>query len=150
VYNFFVKTTFTDIKSFKFTLPFTDHHPIFLSVPVINEPVPKVKEFSYLKEKLLYKTAEECDWRSTYELNSVHDAIIKITEMVHLVIKKATLKTKNKKLIRRKCWVTRHIINASKKKEKLYIRTRRNPDDIVAKENYRSYMKQYEKLIKDT
>lgn len=79
----------------------------------------------------------------------VNDAVFKITELVQFVINKSTKKTKNKKVIPRKSWMTRQLIDASIKKEKLYSIHKKSPLDLVAKEKYKNFLKQYEKSIKE-
>lgn len=126
----------------------SDHYPIVLSLNLASKPPPKrcKIKISVLNERTLQQLHDNLEskvWTSVYETRdpeTAYDSLIhELTESIHNTIPVKTVLCRN---YDHHPWLTKGILNSIKRKNKLYKRYRKNPND----ENKSKYFKFRNKL----
>jgi hypothetical protein len=148
--NIYIKTASIDTKTYKITIPFTDHYPLFLKLnkspkeSKVNNTYHynyyKLQNIAFTKNWNIIESMHDPDDATEFLISEIQDCLEKSKE-VH--------KTKKKSRYPRKDWITNAIMISCEKKERLYIRMRKEPNNNLIKTEYKNYTKRLDKVINE-
>ena len=149
--NMFIKSPNPNcVESHKLNQLFGDHYPIFATINLNFSHDSNVINSNSIDYKKLHILASRFDWNSVYnitDLDHALDYIIEALKYFVLYSTKSNNLTKNKKFKKRQPWITNGIIHSSITKNKLFDRTKKNPDNQTYKLEYKLYLKNYKKTL---
>lgn len=143
--NIFVRTTL-DITPLKYSQILPDHYPILCSFNIENQ-IKKEKFYTKLKYHKLLHLCNKNNWDKYNTIADPDAAIDALVDDVKTLVDAATVKVKICNKYRKK-WMTRGLSVSIEHKELLYIIWKRNKNSAAAKQNYLSYNKILNKVLK--
>lgn len=129
----------------------TDHFPVILQL-VLNETKIQANKNNFIKY-INYKTLKhelgKYDWNDLITGEDLDMETNKFIEKLTTVIDKHT-KTLKKRKQKKKEWITRGIITSINRRESLYKKLKKNPNNYDLKKEYTTYRNKLTELIKKT
>lgn len=148
--NIFIKTSSLITKTFKLSVLFNDHYPLFITINKIKNNDNNKKQFKFINYIKLAKVAENVDWDS---ISSIQDPNTATETLISLINNCTNLAKKNIKKksanLPRSSWITKGILTSCKQKEFLYAIWKKNPNNVQAKIDYKTYIKILDKVINE-
>ena len=148
--NIYIRTASIDTRTFKITIPFTDHYPLFLKLNKSPKEKKVNNKYHYNYSKLqnialtknwnIIESMHDPDEATEFLISEIQDCLEKSKEV---------FKTKNNNRYPRKDWITKAIMISCEKKEQLYIKMRKEPNNNHIKLEYKNYIKRLNKVINE-
>lgn len=156
--HIFIKSKKTNLESI---IPLTvetcitDYYTILMQI-IFNDKYAKEttansKFYKQINEGKLIQIIKSTDWKYFFEINDLENSVTEFVRLVQTAIDGSSklIKVKNKD-IKRKPWVTRSLLESINRKNTMYARLKKNPQNEILKTEYNIYRKVLEKAIKDT
>lgn len=146
--HFMVKCKY-DCHTFVFDA-FTDHSPILIH---INKPINKKPTQPFTKSFIDYECIrselKKIDWDFLYSCKDVNEATANVSQNIQTIISKnTTVVTISKKLKPLKPWITIGMMKSIRIRDKLFKKTKKQPNDINLLQEYSNYRQICNKIIK--
>lgn len=155
--HIFLKTKNTlndNYRSFIIKTCITDHYTTVLNILEhtqeknyeINE-----KHIKYINYKKLKELLRDYNWAQFYELKDVNLAAEKFVDIVKENMQQSTIIQRiKKKETKRSSWITNGLVRSINKRDELYKKYKRKPDNTVAKNQFLTYRNQLTNLLRIT
>lgn len=151
-----ISENYEEISPVVYKSSITDHFSVLLALELHTE----IEKHNQVTEKWTVKYTDygklktrlsEYDWNDLYNTIDVNKA----TEIIINRIKKETdectiILKKKRTEIKRKCWITEGLVKSVCKKDDLYKKLQRDPENIELVTEYRTYRNKLNELIKIT
>lgn len=146
--NAFVKSS-CQITSYKLDYLLTDHLPLFLKINNIVPQKVTMTETKLVNYNVLLKLANETNWLVISEQNDVNVATEMLVTKIKKIVEKATYIKKTNRSKIKKNWVTPALLVSIKKKEALYKKYKKSPENFESKLIYTTYAKKLKQILNE-
>lgn len=151
--HFFIRSK-SHFESIVCSNDITDHNLIMLSIKNNTNKVSPQKTRIKTDYEAVANEISTLDWSPVLDSNDTNEAAATLTSTICEIIKKHSrlVKTPNSKLIL-KPWITPGLVRCMKHRDKLHAKSRKKPDDAVAKLvycRYRNFCNNLLKKVKST
>ena len=119
--NIFVKSDHKGFESIKYMIPYPDHYPLLLSIPIKQIESDVIhKQQTQINYKQLISNVSIESWLDIYNNDEIDGAMENFVSRIKNVIKICTTRVKNKNKGERKPWMNKALLREIKIKENLY------------------------------
>lgn len=153
--HFFVKSKnplqADEVKSFIVNTNITDHYPIILCLKgsELRNQQQNVKTRKYIDYDALKTDLEKIDWYSSENTLDVDKFATELFTKIYKYINKNTVTVRiNTKKTGKKGWITTGLLKSINRKNELYLRTTKYPNNQELKLEYIAYRNQLHRLIR--
>lgn len=151
-----INDNYEEISSVIFKSSITDHFSILLALKLRGERRNQNKAIvertvKYIDYKKLKTKLSEYHWADLYNTSDVNKATEIIINRIKTETDQCTTILKKKRTkIKRKCWITEGLVKSVCKKNELYKKIQRNPENIELVAEYKRYRNKLSDLIQIT
>lgn len=145
--NIFIKANEDGVRACKYTNPFIDHLPLFLSFQTKKTQTKKTYSYSSINYDTLQMECGGINWNFVSEQHDPNTATNMLVDAIQHAIERATTVTVMKQSRQGSKWITRGIIKSCEINEKLYKRWRNDIHNEFWKEEYKKYEKNLNVVI---
>lgn len=127
----------------------TDHFPNFLHLNIRTEHTSYQRFLRVLNNHELKNELKEISWENMYNVADVMEATQKFYQTISSLINKNTHTVKLKRLeIKRKSWITQGLVKSIARRDEMYRKCKRDPDNQFIKQQFNTYRTYLNNLIK--
>lgn len=145
--NMFIKTDI-EVKAFKHSQVLPDHYPLFCCWNIDEVKKSEEKYFYKINYRKLLNTASKINWLECTLDKDPECGINLLISRIKQCIEIALVKIKKTKTVFRKPWMTEAIFKSIAHKEFLYNLWKQNKTSDILKNEYKTYEKILQKVIK--